>query len=93
MRPPAPMRIYAFTQYCPSTFKPYFDTQFAQLVRDGHELTVFAKGRQGAVVNEKVARLGLEARTRPYPTTLHTLPPFLPRCGRSRAARRRRRGG
>jgi colanic acid/amylovoran biosynthesis glycosyltransferase len=73
----APLRIYAFTQYYPSTFKPYFDTQFAQMVRDGHELTVFAHGRQGRAVNEKVAQFGLEARTRPYPTTLRTLPPFL----------------
>lgn len=74
------MRIYAFTQYYPSTFKPYFDNQFAQLVRDGHELTVFAHGRQGAEVNEPVARYGLESRTRRYPTTLHTAPPFLPRA-------------
>lgn len=71
------MRIYALTQYYPSTFKPYFDTQFAQFVRDGHELTVFAHGRQGQVVNEKVAELGLEARTRRYPTTLRTLRPFI----------------
>ncbi len=74
------MRIYAFTQYYPSTFKPYFDTQFAQLVRDGHELTVFAHGRQGHEVNEPVARFGLESRTRRYPTMLHTAPPFLPRA-------------
>jgi colanic acid/amylovoran biosynthesis glycosyltransferase len=72
------MRIYAFTQYYPSTFKPYFDTQFAQLVRDGHELTVFAHGRQGREVNEPVARFGLDALTRRYPTTLRTAPAFLP---------------
>jgi len=74
------MRIYAFTQYYPSTFKPYFDTQFAQLVRDGHELTVFAHGRQGHEVNEPVARYGLDALTRRYPTTLRTAPAFLPRA-------------
>jgi|GEM_PF-877703 len=74
------MRIYAFTQYYPSTFKPYFDTQFAQLVRDGHELVVFAQGRQGRTLNEKVSELELEGRTRRYPTTLHTLPPFLTRA-------------
>jgi colanic acid/amylovoran biosynthesis glycosyltransferase len=74
------MRIYAFTQYYPSTFKPYFDTQFAQLVRDGHELTVFAHGRQGGEVNEPVARYGLEARIRRYPTTLHTGLAFLPQA-------------
>lgn len=78
--PPTPMRIFAFTQYYPSTFKPYFDTQFAQLVRDGHELTVFAHGRQGDEVNEPVTRYGLEARTRRYPTTLRTAPAFLPRA-------------
>ncbi|HEX2188616.1 MAG TPA: glycosyltransferase family 4 protein [Longimicrobiaceae bacterium] len=81
------MRIYAFTQYYPSTFKPYFDTQFAQLVRDGHELTIFAQGRQGRVPNEKVARLRLDARTRPYPTTLRSLPSFLPRALRAVARR------
>lgn len=74
------MRIYAFTQYYPSTFKPYFDTQFAQLVRDGHELTVLAHGRQGREVNEPVERYGLEARTQRYPTTLRTGPAFLPRA-------------
>ncbi|HEU0076757.1 MAG TPA: glycosyltransferase [Longimicrobiaceae bacterium] len=73
------MRIYAFTQYYPSTFKPYFDTQFAQLVRDGHELTVLAHGRQAGEVNEPVARYGLEGLTRHYPTTLRTAPAFLPR--------------
>ncbi len=73
------MRIYAFTQYYPSTFKPYFDTQFAQLVRDGHELTVFSHGSQGDEVNEPVVRYGLEALIRHYPTTLRTGPAFLPR--------------
>lgn len=88
------MRIYAFTQYYPSTFKPYFDTQFAQFVRDGHQVTVFAHGRQGPVVNEKVARHGLDGRVRRYPTTLRTLPASLPAVFRSvalgpSAARRR----
>ncbi len=88
------MRIYAFTQYYPSTFKPYFDTQFARLVRDGHELVAFSQGRQGHTLNEKVSELGLETRTRRYPTTLHTLPPFLARAlselARSPAASMRR---
>jgi glycosyltransferase involved in cell wall biosynthesis len=74
------MRIYAFTQYYPSTFKPYFDTQFAQFLRDGHELTVFSHGRQGEEVNEPVVRYGLEALIRHYPTTLRTGPAFLPRA-------------
>ena len=74
------MRIYAFTQLYPSTFKPYFDTQFAQLVRDGHELTVFSHGRQADEVNEPVVRYGLEALIRHYPTTLRTGPAFLPRA-------------
>ena len=72
------MRIYAFTQYYPSTFKPYFDTQFAQLLRDGHDLTVLAHGAQTDVVNEAVSRMGLHEPTRYYPTTLRSLPRFLP---------------
>ena len=72
------MRIYAFTQYYPSTFKPYFDTQFAQFLRDGHDVTVLAHGAQAHVADEAVSRLGLPERTRYYPTTLRTLPRFLP---------------
>lgn len=70
------MRILILTEYFPNTFKPYFEAQFAQLVRDGHDIEIFAEGKWDHAVNEELKRYRLVERTRYYPTTLGTLPRF-----------------
>jgi glycosyltransferase involved in cell wall biosynthesis len=70
------VRIYVFTEHYPNTFKPYFDTQFAEFLQQGHEVRVFAFGRFKAVINPRVRTLGLVKRTRYCPLTLRHLPAF-----------------
>ncbi len=70
------MRILILTEYFPNTFKPYFEAQFAQLVRDGHDIEIFAEGKWDHAVNAELAQYRLVERTRYYPTTLGTLPRF-----------------
>lgn len=61
------MRIHAFAAHFPSLFKPYYDTHFAGLLEDGHELTIFATPRLDLEVSEKARRAGLLKRTRYVP--------------------------
>lgn len=73
------MRIYAFVEYYPSAYKAYYDTQFADLVRKGHDLQIFAIGCLDSMVDGKVAEYRLNQRTRYfYPDDLRSMPRFLP---------------
>lgn len=72
------MRIHVFAQHYPIPYKPYYDTQFADLVEAGHDLTVVAFGRF-ATTNAKVARYGLADRTRYLPVSPGTAIAHLPR--------------
>lgn len=67
------MRIFLFAAQYPIPYKPYYDTQFAELVEAGHDVTIFT-GRRGGGINEKVSRYGLADRTRSVPTTLRRAP-------------------
>lgn len=97
------MLIYAFAQYYPATFKPYFDTQFAEFLRAGHEVRVFARGAFAPDLSEKVLSYGLVRRTRHYPVSVHEVPLKLPaallsvarspRLAAGRLQRARRTGG
>ncbi|MGH7448723.1 MAG: glycosyltransferase, partial [Longimicrobiales bacterium] len=78
------MRIYCFAHHYPVPYKPYYDTQFADLVEAGHEVTIFAGGRYEST-NEKVVRYGLDEKTQYFPTTLRTLAPLLPSLVRGAA--------
>lgn len=60
------MRIYAFTSFYPSLYKPYYDAHFADLVARGHDLVILASGSQGSIVSEKARQNGLVERTRYY---------------------------
>jgi hypothetical protein len=60
---PGRKRIYAFAEYFPDPFKPYFDTQFAHWVADGHDLTVFAFGSWGDAGHPPIEAFGLVERT------------------------------
>jgi colanic acid/amylovoran biosynthesis glycosyltransferase len=70
------MRIFLFAQHYPVPYKSYYDTQFVDLLQQGHEITIWAGSGLDSVLNEKVRRFGLADRTRQYPTTLRTLPRF-----------------
>lgn len=73
------LRIYAFVEGYPSAYKPYYDAQFLDLLRKGHDLTVFSVGSPDPVPNEKLMRSGLDRRIRPYfPEELRRLPSFMP---------------
>lgn len=68
------MRIHIIVGLYPIPFKPYYDAQFSQLTKDGHDLTIFAYGQHGKFVNAKVVEARLEERIRRYPVTLKHLP-------------------
>jgi glycosyltransferase involved in cell wall biosynthesis len=69
------MRIALFTEHYPATYKPYFDTQFADLVEQGHDITIYAGGQlSDPELNEKVVRWRLDGLVRRFPTTMRTLP-------------------
>jgi glycosyltransferase involved in cell wall biosynthesis len=72
------MLIYAFLEHYPSPYKPYFDTQFEQFLRDGHELRNFSYGQSPGASSEKVRRLGLDRLTTYLPTLLSQVPGYLP---------------
>lgn len=72
------MKIHAFVRNYPVPYKPYYDTQFADLLRAGHRLRIFAGPRLDDVTNEKVVRYGLDRLTTYYPVTLRDLPRRLP---------------
>jgi colanic acid/amylovoran biosynthesis glycosyltransferase len=57
------VRIYAFAEYYPDPFKPYFDTQFGKWVADGHELAVFAFGSWGDAGHPPIEQYDLAGRT------------------------------
>lgn len=74
------MRIYAFVEHYPSAYKAYYDAQFADLVRKGHDLHIFAIGRLDSIIDAKVAEYRLQHRTRYfYGDDLRSMPRFLPR--------------
>lgn len=70
------MLIYIFTDYYPSNVKPYFDTQFEQFVKDGHQIRIFANSSQGDELEDKVRVLGLDKMTSHTPSTIKTILPF-----------------
>lgn len=74
---PRPRCIYVFTQHYPATYKPYFDTQFAQFLRDGHDVRVFANARLGKMLNGTVSHFRLHERTRYWPGVLRQVPRHL----------------
>jgi glycosyltransferase involved in cell wall biosynthesis len=72
------MLIYAFLEHYPSPYKPYFDSQFEQFLRDGHALRNFSFGLAPGPPSEKVRKHGLDRLTSYLPTLLGQMPGFLP---------------
>jgi colanic acid/amylovoran biosynthesis glycosyltransferase len=63
------MRIGVITDFYPADYKGYYDTQFAQFVRDGHELTIMSLGDLGTA-SEAVRTFRLAEKVRRYPGSL-----------------------
>ena len=78
------MRIAIFVEHYPATYKPYFDTQFADLVRAGHDVRINAAGALSRVPSSKVLRWALQERTTYYPGSLRDLPRSVPALVRHR---------
>jgi glycosyltransferase involved in cell wall biosynthesis len=72
------MLIHAVVGHYPSPFKSYYDAQFVDLMRAGHDVRIFSLGRQDNVLNEKVVSHGLDRRTSTYPETMRDLLRSLP---------------
>lgn len=73
------MRIFMFASRYPVPYKPYYDNQFVDLLRRGHELTIFSRGALDPdTINEKVARYDLDERTKRYPGYLSNVPAAFP---------------
>jgi glycosyltransferase involved in cell wall biosynthesis len=71
------MLIYIFAEHYPTPYKPYFDTQFAYLIRQGHTVKIFAFGKYTGTLNKEVRHYELDSKTSYLPTTLKTLPRFV----------------
>ena len=76
---------YSRLARCSSTRSPnsiqartsrYFDTQFEELLRQGHTLRVFALGRQRGALEAKVVELGLDKITSYVPSTVRDVGPL-----------------
>jgi colanic acid/amylovoran biosynthesis glycosyltransferase len=73
------MLIYAFLEHYPSPYKPYFDAQFEQFLRDGHRLRNFAFEVSPGPLPDKVRALGLDRATSYLPARLSAVPRFVGR--------------
>jgi glycosyltransferase involved in cell wall biosynthesis len=73
------LRIYVVAEQYPSLYKPYFDTQFAEFLRAGHDLTVFALGTGDRSRSDHGAYDRLHDSTAYLPTGRGSLPRFSPR--------------
>ncbi len=72
------MKILAFVEQYPSVFKGYFDAQFAQFIRDGHDLTIIAHGRFGTIRSAEVIEYQLERRTQYVPSSSRDVMTYVP---------------
>src|SRR5690606_4675461 len=72
------MKIAIFAARYPVPYKPYYDSQFVDLIDRGHELVIYSTGALNEKLNEKVLRYGLQRRTRHFPATLRDVPRHLP---------------
>ena len=64
---PGPKRLLVFVGPYPSPYKPYYDTQFIDLIRAGHDLQVVAAPPLDATGHEKAREHGVLDRTHYYP--------------------------
>lgn len=74
------MRIYDFLEYYPNPYKPSIDTEVVELLRCGHDVTVFAHGAYTSTLHDAFVQNDLSTRTRYYPATLRHLGRHGPRA-------------
>lgn len=77
------MKIFEFVRHYPVPYKPYYDAHFADLLDQGHEVTIFSAGPLDDTRNAKVAEYGLDRLTHRYPATLRHAPAALPAAVRN----------
>ncbi|HSJ08996.1 MAG TPA: glycosyltransferase [Longimicrobiales bacterium] len=68
------MRIAIFVEKYPAPYKTYFDAQFGEFVRAGHDVSIYSAGSSAAGVNERVLEYGLQDLTLHYPESAGSLP-------------------
>jgi colanic acid/amylovoran biosynthesis glycosyltransferase len=73
------MKIYIFAEHYPNPYKPQFDSEFAYLVRNGHNVRIFVMGQFLSTVHPRVKSFGLDKLTSVHPTTLRDCVSHLPR--------------
>ena len=71
------MRIYLFIEHYPNPYKPYIDAQIVQLIKLGHEVSIFAGGAYMSTIHPDVHVYGLLEKTAYCPTNLSSLPSHL----------------
>ncbi|HEY4131890.1 MAG TPA: glycosyltransferase family 4 protein [Gemmatimonadaceae bacterium] len=72
------MKIGIISQYYPASYRPGFDTEFAQFVRDGYDIQIYSGGAMGAGADdETIKKFGLVERTKHYPNDARNVPPYL----------------
>ena len=72
------MRIYDFLEYYPNPYKPSIDTELVELLRSGHDVTVFAHCAYTSTLHDAFVEHNLQARTRCFPATLRHLVQYGP---------------
>jgi glycosyltransferase involved in cell wall biosynthesis len=72
------VKILAIAEHFPSPYKPYHNTQFAEFVAAGYELTVAAFDRHAGPPGAPEESAPFVRNTRYLPGTLRDLPRFLP---------------
>lgn len=72
------MLIYIFAEHYPNPYKPQFDTEFAFLVRQGHEIRIYVGGKFTSTLHPRVSQYSLDEKTIMLPTTTRTILKYLP---------------
>ena len=75
------MLIYIFVDYFPNPYKPYFDTQFVELLSQGHDIRIYAGAAYMSTVNKEIEQYRLDKQVRFYPFTLRDVPKYFSRLG------------
>lgn len=70
------MKIFVIVEHYPNPYKPYIDDQLICLLRDGHDVRVFAHSGYHTGLSDRIIKYRVEDRVVHYPTTLKTLRHF-----------------
>jgi len=70
------MVIYIIAEHYPNPYKPQFDTEFAHLVRQGHEIQIYVNGKYDSTLHPRVLKYSLHKKVILYPS-LRSLHKFL----------------